>query len=61
MLNMNRCIQCTRCVRFTEEISKTGEIGFFNRGAHAEIGVFPGKPLDNRCRPTSSTSARSAP
>jgi NADH-quinone oxidoreductase subunit G len=47
MLNMNRCIQCTRCVRFTEEISKTGEIGFFHRGAHAEIGTVPGKPLDN--------------
>jgi NADH-quinone oxidoreductase subunit G len=47
MLNMNRCIQCTRCVRFTQEISKTGEIGFFNRGSHAEIGTFPGKPLDN--------------
>jgi len=47
MLNMNRCIQCTRCVRFTQEISKTGEIGFFERGSHAEIGTFPGKPLDN--------------
>ncbi len=47
LLNMNRCIQCTRCVRFTEEISKTGELGFFERGSHAEIGTFPGKPLDN--------------
>ncbi len=47
LLNMNRCIQCTRCVRFTEEISKTGEIGFFERGARTEIGTFPGKPLDN--------------
>jgi NADH-quinone oxidoreductase subunit G len=47
LLNMNRCIQCTRCVRFTEEVSKTGELGFFERGAHAEIGTFPGKPLDN--------------
>src|SRR5678815_4217563 len=47
MLNMNRCIQCTRCVRFTEEISKTGEIGFFNRGAHTEIGTVEGLPLDN--------------
>ena len=47
MLNMNRCIQCTRCIRFTEEISKTSELGFFERGAHAEIGTFPGKPLDN--------------
>jgi len=38
---MNRCIQCTRCVRFTQEISRTGEIGFFQRGARAEIGTFP--------------------
>jgi NADH-quinone oxidoreductase subunit G len=47
LLNMNRCIQCTRCVRFTQEVSKTGELGFFERGARAEIGTFPGKPLDN--------------
>jgi NADH-quinone oxidoreductase subunit G len=47
LLNMNRCIQCTRCIRFTQEISKTGELGFFERGARTEIGVFPGKPLDN--------------
>ena len=44
---MNRCIQCTRCVRFTQEVAGTGELGFFNRGARAEIGTFPGKPLDN--------------
>ncbi len=47
VLNMNRCIQCTRCVRFTEEIAGTGEIGFFNRGARVEIGTFPGKELSN--------------
>ena len=47
ILNMNRCIQCTRCIRFTEEISGTGELGFFQRGARTEIGVFPGKVLDN--------------
>src|SRR5581483_9115262 len=47
VLNMNRCIQCTRCVRFTAEIAKTGEIGFLQRGARAEIGTFPGKVLDN--------------
>src|SRR6185436_17140854 len=47
ILNMNRCIQCTRCVRFTQEIAGTAELGFFNRGARAEIGVFPGKPLEN--------------
>src|SRR6185295_12212332 len=47
LLNMNRCIQCTRCVRFTQEIAGTSEIGFFNRGSHAEIGVFPGRELSN--------------
>ena len=47
LLNMNRCIQCTRCVRFTAEIAKTGEIGFLQRGARAEIGTFPGRELDN--------------
>ncbi|HVS04428.1 MAG TPA: molybdopterin-dependent oxidoreductase [Thermoanaerobaculia bacterium] len=47
VLNMNRCIQCTRCVRFTQEVSKTGELGFLQRGARAEIGVFPGKELDS--------------
>ncbi len=47
VLNMNRCIQCTRCIRFTEEITGTGELGFFQRGARTEIGVFPGRELDN--------------
>jgi NADH-quinone oxidoreductase subunit G len=47
LLNMNRCIQCTRCVRFTQEVAGTGELGFFNRGARAEIGTFPGRELSN--------------
>jgi NADH-quinone oxidoreductase subunit G len=41
-LNMDRCIMCTRCVRFTREISQTGELQVTNRGSHAEIDVFPG-------------------
>jgi NADH-quinone oxidoreductase subunit G len=45
--NMNRCIHCTRCIRFTSEITGTGELGFFKRGASTEVGVFPGTPLDN--------------
>jgi NADH-quinone oxidoreductase subunit G len=45
--NMNRCIHCTRCIRFTDEITGTSELGFFKRGASTEVGVFPGKPLDN--------------
>jgi NADH-quinone oxidoreductase subunit G len=48
LLNMNRCIQCTRCIRFTQEIAGTGDLGFFHRGARAEIGTFPGKHLDNQ-------------
>jgi NADH-quinone oxidoreductase subunit G len=47
VLNMNRCIQCTRCVRFTAEVAQTGELGFLQRGARAEIGTFPGRELDN--------------
>jgi NADH-quinone oxidoreductase subunit G len=45
--NMNRCIHCTRCIRFTHEITGTGELAFFKRGASTEVGVFPGTPLDN--------------
>ncbi len=46
-LNMDRCIMCTRCVRFTREISQTGELEVMRRGNHAEIDVFPGEPVDN--------------
>ncbi len=43
----NRCIMCTRCVRFTEEVTKTGELGFEGRGFRKKIVVFPDKNLDN--------------
>ncbi|MDE0021004.1 MAG: molybdopterin-dependent oxidoreductase [Candidatus Poribacteria bacterium] len=43
-----RCIVCTRCVRFTEEISGGAEIGLMHRGVHDEIDVAPDKPLDNK-------------
>jgi len=46
-LNMDRCIMCTRCVRFTREISQTGELQVMRRGSHAEIDIFPGEPIDN--------------
>ncbi|MGA7614835.1 MAG: molybdopterin-dependent oxidoreductase [Thermoanaerobaculia bacterium] len=45
--NMNRCIHCTRCIRFCEEITGTSELAFFKRGASTEVGVFPGTPLEN--------------
>ncbi len=47
MLDAERCILCSRCVRFTDEITKTGEFGIFNRGDHSQIGVHPGRQLDN--------------
>ncbi len=43
----SRCIVCTRCVRFTDEISGTGELTVAQRGDRSEITVFPGKTLDN--------------
>ena len=46
-LNQDRCIMCTRCVRFTREITQTSELEVMRRGSHAEINIFPGQPLDN--------------
>ncbi len=47
MYDPNRCIMCTRCVRFTDEVTGTGELGFQGRGFRKKIVVFPGVPLDN--------------
>ena len=47
MLDAERCVLCTRCTRFTSEVTKTHELGIFNRGNHSEIDVAPGKTLDN--------------
>ncbi len=46
-LNQDRCIMCTRCVRFTREITQTSELQVRMRGSHAEIDIFPGHPIDN--------------
>ncbi|HVJ82372.1 MAG TPA: molybdopterin-dependent oxidoreductase [Planctomycetia bacterium] len=48
VLFTDRCVMCSRCVRFTREISGTGELQIINRGNHAEIDVFPGKPCNNK-------------
>ncbi len=47
VFDAERCIKCTRCIRFCDEISKSRELALFQRGDHAIIGTFPGKPLDN--------------
>ena len=48
MLDAERCILCSRCVRFCDEIKHTGELGIFNRCDHSEIGLFPGTDLENK-------------
>ena len=47
-LFVDRCVMCTRCVRFTREISGSSELLVINRGSHEEIDVFPGYPLENK-------------
>lgn len=47
-LFVDRCVMCTRCVRFTREIAGTSELMVINRGSHEEIDVFPGYPLENK-------------
>ena len=44
---MTRCIQCTRCVRFSSEIAGTNELGGMGRGEHLEIGTYVGKALES--------------
>ena len=46
-LDAERCIMCTRCVRFCDEITKTSELGMLNRGDRSVIAVNPGHELDN--------------
>jgi len=45
--NQNRCIHCTRCIRFTAEISETHDLTMKSRGNHSYIDTFGGGPLDN--------------
>ncbi len=47
LLYQDRCVLCTRCVRFADEIAGTGELAVVERGSRGEIDVFPGEPLAN--------------
>ena len=46
-LDAERCVECTRCVRFCTEVTKTGELQIVNRGERSEISTYPGRQLDN--------------
>ncbi len=47
MQEMSRCIHCTRCIRFGQEIAGVMELGMSNRGEHAEIETFLGQSIDS--------------
>lgn len=47
MEEMSRCIQCTRCVRFGQEVAGVMEFGMLGRGEHSEITTFVGKTVDS--------------
>jgi len=47
VINHNRCIMCSRCVRFTQEISGTSELFVEARGYNSKIAVLEDNPLDN--------------
>ncbi|MDT8991173.1 NADH-quinone oxidoreductase subunit NuoG [Curvibacter sp. APW13] len=47
MEEMSRCIHCTRCVRFGQELAGVMELGMSHRGEHAEIETFVGATIDS--------------
>ncbi len=47
MLDAERCILCTRCIRFTRDIAGDDALGIINRGSYNTIATFPGMPFDN--------------
>ncbi len=47
MEEMSRCIHCTRCVRFGQEVAGVMELGMLHRGEHAEITSFVGRTIDS--------------
>jgi NADH-quinone oxidoreductase subunit G len=47
VMDKERCILCSRCIRFCDEISNTRELAFFNRGNRTEIGTFEDRHIEN--------------
>ncbi len=47
VLDAERCILCTRCIRFTKDVVGDDALGIVNRGSYNTITAFPGKPFDN--------------
>jgi len=47
LLDAERCIMCSRCVRFCDEIAHAPQLTFTQRGTHVELTTFPGEQMDN--------------
>lgn len=47
MLDDERCVLCSRCIRFSKEIAKDDVLGFVDRGSYSTLTCFPGKRLEN--------------
>ncbi len=47
VLDQERCVECTRCIRFCDHVTGSSELLMVNRGDHNAIGTFPGTSLDN--------------
>lgn len=47
MLDDERCILCTRCIRFTRDVAHDDAIGIINRGSYNTIAAYPGRKFDN--------------
>ena len=47
LLDRERCILCSRCVRFLRQVTKTEDAGILNRGIHSEIGIYESEFIDN--------------
>jgi NADH-quinone oxidoreductase subunit G len=47
MLDAERCILCTRCIRFTRDVAGDDALGIVSRGSYSTLAGYPGKPFDN--------------
>src|SRR5215467_9758109 len=47
VLDQERCVLCSRCIRFFDHVAGTGEMQFFGRGDHVAIGTFEDRPLES--------------
>ena len=47
VLDSERCVMCSRCIRFSDEVSKTHQFGFFQRGSRMEIGTFRDRKVED--------------